>query len=484
MVVEAVLSVGAIYALVPIVIIIILIAAAVGLTRGSDLFAVFGIGTLLGLRGTIGAGSAGKGMSRGPTIPKSTLKDFKGQGAKVGAGARGVQKYRKGQADMGRKLDAARGAAGSSAVGSAGGSGNWKLDDATTTAITKKLVEPPPKFVKTAVPIVPGFVSKVKKQKPQTKLRAIGRIISSRMPLSKGVIFETKSKGYTKDGKQLPLVRIYIPGLRTTLRAARALPKFPSWTASFFLTKRRADSLPNRPANQNTRLGRWFGRQRQASWEFKANRANRRGESRTGREMDRYYRKLDRELRPSLFGNRANSGRISPRDYILIKAGIAAGTAGAAGSSSGTPPSGSQSSATQPPPPDPSSPWQQKVGGVHGPHAKKINDAYQKAWDAFNNKDWKGMRDELKNARRASIRSAILQTTPGYGLLLWWKGRPKDNKGEGSPKPTSESRQGERHGEEHVGKEQEKAQKEEEERKRIQKEKEEEERMHSEGKKR
>ncbi len=58
-----ILSVGAIPALIPIIIIIILIAAAAGLVRGKDLFALFGVGTLLGLSSGIGrGGGAGKGL--------------------------------------------------------------------------------------------------------------------------------------------------------------------------------------------------------------------------------------------------------------------------------------------------------------------------------------------------------------------------------------------------------------------------------------
>jgi len=42
------LSLGAIYAVIPIIIIIILILAARGAVSGTDLFAMFGINTLLG----------------------------------------------------------------------------------------------------------------------------------------------------------------------------------------------------------------------------------------------------------------------------------------------------------------------------------------------------------------------------------------------------------------------------------------------------
>ncbi len=79
-----VLVIGAIYAFIPIVIIIILIAAAVGLSRGSDIFALFGIGTLIGLKGTIGTGSTGKGLTRGPTMVKLHAFRLKEKGKDAG----------------------------------------------------------------------------------------------------------------------------------------------------------------------------------------------------------------------------------------------------------------------------------------------------------------------------------------------------------------------------------------------------------------
>jgi hypothetical protein len=59
------LSIGAIDALIPIIIIVILIAAAAGLSRGSDLFAILGFGTLIGMSqlGTKGGSiTSGKGV--------------------------------------------------------------------------------------------------------------------------------------------------------------------------------------------------------------------------------------------------------------------------------------------------------------------------------------------------------------------------------------------------------------------------------------
>ncbi|MCL4374112.1 MAG: hypothetical protein M1360_04005 [Candidatus Marsarchaeota archaeon] len=63
-IVPIVLSIGAIYAFIPIIIIIILIAAAAGLMRGTDIFALLGIGTIMGMASGAGRG-AGKGLSAG-----------------------------------------------------------------------------------------------------------------------------------------------------------------------------------------------------------------------------------------------------------------------------------------------------------------------------------------------------------------------------------------------------------------------------------
>lgn len=60
--VPVVLSIGAIYALIPLMIIVALIAAAAGLSRGANIFQFFGFDALLGLSSGVGAGAAGKGM--------------------------------------------------------------------------------------------------------------------------------------------------------------------------------------------------------------------------------------------------------------------------------------------------------------------------------------------------------------------------------------------------------------------------------------
>jgi|GEM_PF-1938373 hypothetical protein len=59
-----ILSLGTIYAFIPIIVIIILILAARGSARGEDFFSIFGITTLINLAGGIGGGGAGKGISR------------------------------------------------------------------------------------------------------------------------------------------------------------------------------------------------------------------------------------------------------------------------------------------------------------------------------------------------------------------------------------------------------------------------------------
>ena len=63
-----ILSVGAINALVPVLIIIVFIGAAAGLSRGFSFFNLFGIGTLVGLS------PRGKGTLAYKTLKKSYLK--------------------------------------------------------------------------------------------------------------------------------------------------------------------------------------------------------------------------------------------------------------------------------------------------------------------------------------------------------------------------------------------------------------------------
>ena len=73
-----ILSFNAIYTLIPIIVIIILIAAAAGLSRGTDIFSLFGLGSLLGFTRGIGAGGAGKGFRNVKFKPsKNTEYKFK-----------------------------------------------------------------------------------------------------------------------------------------------------------------------------------------------------------------------------------------------------------------------------------------------------------------------------------------------------------------------------------------------------------------------
>ncbi len=76
------LSLGGLDALAPVIIIIILIAAAAGLTRGADIFAILGVGSLLGIASGFGGGGAGRGLGRGSA-------KFSDKGAAKAAGALG-----------------------------------------------------------------------------------------------------------------------------------------------------------------------------------------------------------------------------------------------------------------------------------------------------------------------------------------------------------------------------------------------------------
>lgn len=83
-----VMSIGAIYALIPIVIIVLLIAASVGLSRGSSVFAILGIGALVDYGGTIGRGGSGRAISAGPRM---NPKGLKGVGSKLTASHKGAK---------------------------------------------------------------------------------------------------------------------------------------------------------------------------------------------------------------------------------------------------------------------------------------------------------------------------------------------------------------------------------------------------------
>ena len=62
---QILLSFGALYTFIPIIIIVILIAAAAGLSRGWDVFTLFGFAALVGLARGAGRGHAGRGLASG-----------------------------------------------------------------------------------------------------------------------------------------------------------------------------------------------------------------------------------------------------------------------------------------------------------------------------------------------------------------------------------------------------------------------------------
>ena len=81
-----VLSFGGVYAFVPIVIIVILIAAAAGLSRGTSIFSAFGIGAIIGIGGSFGGGR-GKALHKqgyGGKAVQRNIARGKIQGKKLG----------------------------------------------------------------------------------------------------------------------------------------------------------------------------------------------------------------------------------------------------------------------------------------------------------------------------------------------------------------------------------------------------------------
>ncbi len=75
-------TLGAIYALIPLIIILILIAAAAGSTRGASIFEIFGISALVGI------GGGAKGTIEGKSISKTqVVKNNLIGGAAFGAAA-------------------------------------------------------------------------------------------------------------------------------------------------------------------------------------------------------------------------------------------------------------------------------------------------------------------------------------------------------------------------------------------------------------
>ena len=85
-----VLSLGDVDALIPIIIILILIAAAGGLTRGFDIFSLFGLGTLAG----IGLGSKGSMASRKTGAYDKSSNQYK-EGVVSTPDAKKIQQIRK-----------------------------------------------------------------------------------------------------------------------------------------------------------------------------------------------------------------------------------------------------------------------------------------------------------------------------------------------------------------------------------------------------
>jgi len=63
-----------VYALIPIIIILIFILAAAGLTRGVSIFNLFGIGALMGIGGGVGKGGAGKGLKAASAVRRNKIK--------------------------------------------------------------------------------------------------------------------------------------------------------------------------------------------------------------------------------------------------------------------------------------------------------------------------------------------------------------------------------------------------------------------------
>lgn len=72
-----VLSIGAVWAFIPIVVIIILILAA-RTSTGKDLFGLFGLSSILGYSRGVGGGGAGKGITKGSAYKTTTASDSPG----------------------------------------------------------------------------------------------------------------------------------------------------------------------------------------------------------------------------------------------------------------------------------------------------------------------------------------------------------------------------------------------------------------------
>ena len=99
------MSFSAVFALIPVIIILILIAAAAGLNRGTDLFALMGFGTLIGVAQGGRAGGTGKGL-RGQTRFSQTVSRTTGRAAGMVKSAKSFSKQMR--TNKGVKLEEGR----------------------------------------------------------------------------------------------------------------------------------------------------------------------------------------------------------------------------------------------------------------------------------------------------------------------------------------------------------------------------------------
>ncbi|MEM0154480.1 MAG: hypothetical protein QW814_01440 [Methanothrix sp.] len=100
------LSFDLIEAIVPVIIILILIAAAAGLTRGTDIFALFGLGTIMGFANA-GSGRVGKGL-KGTRYGADAMKRGRAAGKAKGGIIKNIRKAKKNYAAAKAKAPAAK----------------------------------------------------------------------------------------------------------------------------------------------------------------------------------------------------------------------------------------------------------------------------------------------------------------------------------------------------------------------------------------
>ncbi|MCL4387762.1 hypothetical protein M1567_01265 [Candidatus Marsarchaeota archaeon] len=104
--ISVLLSFDIIEALVPVIIILILIAAAAGLTRGTDIFALFGLGTIMGFANA-GSGRVGKGL-KGTRYGADAIKRGRAAGKARGGLVKNAKKARAKYAAAKAKAPAAK----------------------------------------------------------------------------------------------------------------------------------------------------------------------------------------------------------------------------------------------------------------------------------------------------------------------------------------------------------------------------------------